>query len=464
MTISLDNVGSGFKRSVINDNFDTIESEINTNVLTRDGGKALTADLDFNGNDLLNAANLSTSKLTLSGEEVESLSDLKGEQGDVGPEGPQGLQGIQGVQGIQGETGDTGTSYAVSEVLVYNDLPEVTDSVADEYSYLVTDYSIPDVASEAVDRITVRVADHTPPAGHTMQALVVSSVTTGGFGYVSWTTANIGNIDVDATGAVSGGYRDFTLDLSSAPGTANPDNTYVLIEYVNGSGDAYYELAAGTALYVLKLSDYLSSLDGLGSIASNDIASHLFIKDGAERPYPILNGTTPVSDPNPYTTSFFTPFLFGTGPTGPQGIQGIQGIQGDQGIQGETGATGATGPAGAAGADGADGTIPLLSNATMVWSGWTTNISNGNVAGGLVEGTYFVKTSHGNYVEIVRPSNTVNASAGYYHNTLTGALYFGGLTLSGLGISGHYVTWSIPLGAFGSSETGITMTELWRVD
>ncbi len=138
MTISLDNVGSGFKRSVINDNFDTIESEINTNVLTRDGGKALTADLDFNGNDLLNAANLSTSKLTLSGEEVESLSDLKGEQGDVGPEGPQGPQGTQGPQGVQGASGVDGSSFTVDATgLAVN--RSSFDNEAEGFSYLATD-------------------------------------------------------------------------------------------------------------------------------------------------------------------------------------------------------------------------------------------------------------------------------------------------------------------------------------
>ena len=138
MTISLDNVGSGFKRSVINDNFDTIESEINTNVLTRDGGKALTADLDFNGNDLLNAANLSTSKLTLSGEEAESLSDLKGEQGDVGPTGPQGLQGTQGPQGVQGEAGVDGSSFTVDATGLAANRSSF-DNEAEGFSYLATD-------------------------------------------------------------------------------------------------------------------------------------------------------------------------------------------------------------------------------------------------------------------------------------------------------------------------------------
>lgn len=138
MTISLDNVGSGFKRSVINDNFDTIESEINTNVLTKDGGKALTADLDFNGNELLNAANLSTSKLTLSGEEVESLSDLKGEQGDLGPEGPQGIQGTQGPQGVQGASGVDGSSFTVDATGLAANRSSF-DNEAEGFSYLATD-------------------------------------------------------------------------------------------------------------------------------------------------------------------------------------------------------------------------------------------------------------------------------------------------------------------------------------
>jgi hypothetical protein len=101
MTISLDNVGSGFKRSVINDNFDTIESEINTNVLTKDGGKALTADLDFNGNDLLNVKSISATELNLNGVLIseQGTKGADGEQGDVGSIGPTGARGPTGPAG-----------------------------------------------------------------------------------------------------------------------------------------------------------------------------------------------------------------------------------------------------------------------------------------------------------------------------------------------------------------------------
>lgn len=54
MTITLKDVGSGFKRTAINENFDTIETELNTNVLKKDGSQQLEADLDFNSNRGIN--------------------------------------------------------------------------------------------------------------------------------------------------------------------------------------------------------------------------------------------------------------------------------------------------------------------------------------------------------------------------------------------------------------------------
>ena len=56
MTITLKDVGSGFKRTAITENFDTIETELNTNVLKKDGGTQLEAPLDLNSNKLLNVA------------------------------------------------------------------------------------------------------------------------------------------------------------------------------------------------------------------------------------------------------------------------------------------------------------------------------------------------------------------------------------------------------------------------
>lgn len=466
MSITLDNVGSGYKRSVINDNFTAIENEINNNTLKADGSPPLTADLDMNSNELLNASNVSTSKITLSGEEFTSKADLKGEKGDTGEQGIQGVQGIQGPQGIQGIQGETGTSYSVSEVITMNELPEVTTSVADEYSYLITDYSIPDIASEALDQITVRVADHTPPAGYTMQAAVVSSLTTGGQGYLSWTVASAGFIDTDTAGSASGGYRDFTLDLSGAAASVNPTNTYVIIEYVGG--DNYYADNFGSALYILKVGDYIADWDGLGTIASNDIAGHLAIKDGAGRPLPILAGATPVSDPTPFTTSFFTPFIFGTGPTGPQGPQGIQGAtgpQGPQGIQGATGPTGATGPA------GADGTIPTLANSTLVWSSGTAvnSVSAGSITGGITAGTYIVKSSTGGistgyHVLHIPTTATDNQSSGYGFMSAVNSFTYHVVKSNG-STSIQETTWLINLGTGTvSTSLGNWITEIWRVN
>lgn len=57
MTITLDNVGSGYKRSALNGNFEAIEAEINNNLLNKNGGVGLEADLDANSQKVINLAN-----------------------------------------------------------------------------------------------------------------------------------------------------------------------------------------------------------------------------------------------------------------------------------------------------------------------------------------------------------------------------------------------------------------------
>ena len=56
MTVTLADVGSGFKRTAINTNFDAIEAAINNDLLDKAGGKALEADLDYNSKRAINMA------------------------------------------------------------------------------------------------------------------------------------------------------------------------------------------------------------------------------------------------------------------------------------------------------------------------------------------------------------------------------------------------------------------------
>lgn len=56
MTISLRDVGSGYKRTSINANFTDIENEINNNLLSKNGGIGLEADLDANSQKIINLA------------------------------------------------------------------------------------------------------------------------------------------------------------------------------------------------------------------------------------------------------------------------------------------------------------------------------------------------------------------------------------------------------------------------
>ena len=75
MTITLKDVGSGFKRTAINENFDTIESELNNNVLRRDsvtGSNQMEVDIDMNSQRLLNLVD------AINGREPVTLDQLNG--------------------------------------------------------------------------------------------------------------------------------------------------------------------------------------------------------------------------------------------------------------------------------------------------------------------------------------------------------------------------------------------------
>lgn len=452
MTISLDNVGSGFKRSVINDNFDTIESEINTNVLTKDGGKALTADLDFNGNELLNAANIDTNKITLSGQEFTSRDDLIGA---TGPQGEQGPQGIQGIQGVQGVVGPQGQSFDPDSSGTYEDMFSL-GSVADDTAVLVTEWFPPQMVNTGVNEITVRVFDPYDSGTGVWRAFLEGNQ--GGaqpfFRTVNFQVSTGGGTEI---GSRTSNYVDFVFTGLSAS-DLDPD-IYISVAYSDGTG-----FPATYNLYDLKVEDYVSSLAGGGSLTAPTIEAYVFIKRGAAS-LPVDSSAEFYTNAVEYASHFGvweTPLVFGG--TGPQGIQGDQGIQGIQGPAGPQGVQGLTGATGATGTDGADGTIPLFSNATQVWSGSTTNITTSIVTGGLVAGTYLVKTSWGQWCTITRPSNSTSATVGVYHNPLSGQLYFGGLILGNLGLNGHYVTWNNTSNSFFGSEQWITLTELWRVN
>ena len=74
MTITLKDVGSGFKRTAINENFDAIEAELNNNVLRRDSatGNQMEANIDMNSNRLVNLVD------AINGREPVTLDQLNG--------------------------------------------------------------------------------------------------------------------------------------------------------------------------------------------------------------------------------------------------------------------------------------------------------------------------------------------------------------------------------------------------
>jgi len=104
MSVNLNNVGSGYKRRVINSNFEKTEQELNNNVLRRDGlsggeDNSMKVLLDMNSNEIINASKISTDVLRLAGVDYTNLAGPKGDKGDKGDTGVQGEQGLRGPEG-----------------------------------------------------------------------------------------------------------------------------------------------------------------------------------------------------------------------------------------------------------------------------------------------------------------------------------------------------------------------------
>ena len=114
MSVNLNNVGSGYKRSVINSNFEKTQQELNDNVLRRNGlsggeDNSMQVLLDMNSNEIVNASKISTDVLRLNGVDYTNLAGPKGDKGDQGDQGEQGIEGPVGPQGVQGVVGPVGS-------------------------------------------------------------------------------------------------------------------------------------------------------------------------------------------------------------------------------------------------------------------------------------------------------------------------------------------------------------------
>lgn len=76
MTITLKDVGSGFKRTAINENFEDIESTLNSSVLLVDGSSQMGGSLDVNSNRLINLVDATTAREPVTKGQLDSASGL----------------------------------------------------------------------------------------------------------------------------------------------------------------------------------------------------------------------------------------------------------------------------------------------------------------------------------------------------------------------------------------------------
>ena len=96
--VILDTINSGYNTSKINSNFVAIRNALN-DAVSRSGNNPndMDADIDLDGNDILNGGVVSAERLIVDGEEIlPGLISVKGDKGDQGDPGPQGPQGASG--------------------------------------------------------------------------------------------------------------------------------------------------------------------------------------------------------------------------------------------------------------------------------------------------------------------------------------------------------------------------------
>lgn len=386
MSITLDNVGSGFKRSVINDNFQLIEDELNNETLKKDGSTALTGDLNAGGQEIHNAESISTTSLVVGGVDISDPEQLRGPQGatgDTGPTGPagiqgptgpqgpegvagpqglQGIQGIQGPQGVVGPQGADGTSYEVYDTLTITELMgDLTTSIPDNRGYLVESYAPISVGSETNLFLDIKVANGGNTTGTWRCYYNATGVwqDNGAF----WNN-NQGPL-AHWTGAVSGEYVLFTKDDLGA--SISSGGVEIFYEPAGYAGD-YTDLPI---LYQVSFNKTPVTLDGTFPLATNAIGGYLFIKDGTGT----LADESSIFVDTRIAAAYSDPLPFGVGPTGPQGPEGIQGPQGPQGAvgpDGPTGPQGAVGPTGAQGPVGDQGVRGSRAFYTPNQSSWNT--------------------------------------------------------------------------------------------
>ena len=309
MPFNLTDLLSNFaSQTQLNNNFSSIEDEVNGNLLKRNNPRGdaneMQVDIDMNGNSINNTDSLSTASITLSGETFNSRNDLKGDKGDTGDTGPQGAPGQDST--VPGPKGDTGTSFQTDETVTYKELIEQT-SVVDDRSFLVVDYGSPTMASLSSGQVTVRIAKPEAFAGHQYYARIVNTATTGGQGYLTWSIAGLGGSS-PILGVENGDYLEFVLTPVGVP-TQN----YVIIEAVSDVGSVpYYEANSYQSYMFLSCQEYVDAFDGNGTLDAIVVGGYVIIKNGAGPAQTLADGTVAIDQPSPFQDQWYREILFGS--------------------------------------------------------------------------------------------------------------------------------------------------------
>lgn len=116
--VTLTTITSGYNLDKINANFLAIEEALNDS-FSRSGNtpNSLSADMDLDGNDILNAGNIDATSITLGGETF--VIDELLAQGPAGADGADGVSPTLAIGAVS--TGAAGTSVIISEVGVGQD-------------------------------------------------------------------------------------------------------------------------------------------------------------------------------------------------------------------------------------------------------------------------------------------------------------------------------------------------------
>ena len=390
MSVTLKNVGSGFKRTAINENFTDLESEINNNLLHRDGSVPLSGNLDANGARIYNVGE------GVDDNDVGTIGQIKGfeEAASASAAAAASSAGDAASSAFlsQGAYNDFASNYAGS-----GDTLPVTATDGQRFYYTgatfdVGEYLWLDGDTDPTTSTSWRKVSGLGPQGlqgPTGAEGIQGPIGVQGIQGPQGQTGIQGETGLQGSQGIQGADGNTgpqgtqgpqgdvgpqgLIGSTGATGSTGPQGIQGPIGLTGATGDAGTSFTVDEVGLFAGRTAFDAAADGFSYLATDHVnaigTGSLFVKQSATNAdwsTAIPFGVGPQGDQGPVGPTGATGSQGATGSTGaqgPDGDQGIQGItgtqgpQGEDGIQGPQGLQGPTGNQGPQGEDGIQGPV-----------------------------------------------------------------------------------------------------------